>query len=941
MAYKNCLSFTLVACLVISPSLVSQTVTATTGAINGIVTDSSGAVLANVEITLSGPAEMGIPRTQSSPTGSYQFPAVPTGDYVLTFELAGFGKVTQSGVHVSVGFTATVNVEMKPGAVSENITVESAAPVVDTTSANIATHFESEKLSDLPGSRDVWGLLAQTPAIAMAKMDVGGSNALNQQSYTAYGLNSTTGVNRNDVEGIRVGAANGANDNYYADYGSFTEIAVNSVANSAVMSNPGTYQQYVSKSGGNQFHGDVYFDFENDAMEAHNIDHAQLAAGVAGSATLPAVETNRLKKFQDFNVDQGGYIIKDKLWYYGAYRYTKAGQAYPWLTDIPAYLDAPVETGKLTYNISSRHRISGYYQHENVNQPQYFSAGSSQPIETSDALPGAYFPVTVWSASYSGTLTNTLYVEGHVGAYLSGFREYSKSTAPRISDTGANTVSGGNVNSGLTRNRPQGNWALSYYKSGWGVSHTVRVGGEIMVDHLIAPFDGYGNSCDCISTLNNGTPTQVQLYLGKNVSKNDLWTYGFYVDDTWHVVPRLTVSLGVRLDRYQPELPGQTGPAGQTFSANDNIVTFNNWGTRIGASLALTRDRKTVLKAHFGQFFLYPGVNFTSAFNPNPSGWSQTFKWTDTNHNGYWDPGEQGSLISSSGGTTSTQLASNIKNTYVLQGTTYLERELGSNFGIRTGFVWNGRRQLYGTVNINRPLSAYNVPVSIIDPGPDGKLGTADDGQAFTAYNLSTAALALPVLNLTENIPGSNSNYYTWEVTATRRQTGRWSLLASFAETWSDETNFGNVYFSNLSASYNANALINTSSGYNNYKNWQVKVSSTVDLPFGIRLVPVLRNQSGTPFGRTFTYAFNYGSTPILAEPFNKERTPDITIADLRAEKRFRFKEPYLATGFFDVYNIFNTNAVQTLTTSSGASWLRPTAITGPRIVRLGFKFSF
>jgi hypothetical protein len=144
-----------------------------------------------------------------------------------------------------------------------------------------------------------------------------------------------------------------------------------------------------------------------------------------------------------------------------------------------------------------------------------------------------------------------------------------------------------------------------------------------------------------------------------------------------------------------------------------------------------------------------------------------------------------------------------------------VEREVAPDFGVRTGFVWNGRRQLYGTVNVNRPVSAYNVPVSVTDPGPDGRLGTADDGGAFTAYNLSPAFLALPVLNVTENIAGSNSNYYTWEITATKRQTQRWSLLASFAETWSNETNLGNGYFANLSASYNPNALINTSSGFN------------------------------------------------------------------------------------------------------------------------------
>ena len=86
------------------------------------------------------------------------------------------------------------------------------------------------------------------------------------------------------------------------------------------------------------------------------------------------------------------------------------------------------------------------------------------------------------------------------------------------------------------------------------------------------------------------------------------------------------------------------------------------------------------------------------------------------------------------------------------QVSTYLEREVASNFGVRTGFVWNGRRQPYGSVNINRPLSAYNVPIRFADPGPDGLVGSGDDGPAIDGFNLSAAALAAGVVNFTRNL---------------------------------------------------------------------------------------------------------------------------------------------------------------------------------------------
>ena len=164
--------------------------------------------------------------------------------------------------------------------------------------------------------------------------------------------------------------------------------------------------------------------------------------------------------------------------------------------------------------------------------------------------------------------------------------------------------------------RPQANGSVSFLKTGWAGSHTFRIGGEYMIDRVVAPYDGYGNPCNCVSTLNNSVPAQVQILLGANVSKNDLTTSAGFVDDTWRLNRAVTLSLGMRLDRYQPSLPEQEGPAGQTFAAIDPVLTFNNWGPRAGMSTDLTGDGKTVLKLHYGQFWIYPAPIFTAAFNP-------------------------------------------------------------------------------------------------------------------------------------------------------------------------------------------------------------------------------------------------------------------------------------------------------------------------------------
>lgn len=907
----------------------------------GTVTDSSGARLPGVKVTATGSAAMGTPNTTTDQNGAYRLPPLQPGDYNVKFEQSGFSTVTQQGIHLTLGFTATVNVEMKPGAVSENVTVTDEAPAIDVQANNVSTSLDAQKLAELPGSRDFWSIVAQVPAVAVTKMDVGGSNALTQQPYVAYGL---TSGNRGEVEGIMVneGTGGGGSDFYYLDYASMAEVSVSAVGNTAQMPMPGILSQFIAKSGGNQYHGDVYFDYENDAMEGTNIDNSQIAAGLSGSNVLNVHDLNRLSLVRDLNVDVGGYLIKDKLWWYGAYSYTVTDQRYPTLIDDIQHTWAPVYTGKGTYNITEKQKLIGYYNHENKSQPDYLGAiliggGRSSPaLMGKNTVWNSVYPLYVWKVEYDWVISPSLLLEVRAGQYHSNWMRTGKNTGPRIEDTGNDFVSGGVYATTNLRSRPQVNGSLTYIKSGWLGTHSFKFGGEYMRDTLHQPFGGFPNACNCVSQLNNGAALNVYLYQGPDTAVDALATTAFYANDTWQISHKLTLNVGIRFDRNRSYLPAQTGPSGQSFAANDNLVTFNNWGPRLGIAYDLTGKGKTVIKTSFGQFFNYPAADYAGSANPNASGWYTEYKWTDTNHNGVWDPGEQGSVVAVSGGSASTTIDPHLKNTYTLQDTAYLEHQLAPNFAVRTGFVWDGRRQVSGSINLNRPFGAYNIPITAVDPGPDGKVGTGDDGKTYTVYNLSPAYLSLSPINETTNIAGTNSNYYTWEITAVKRDAGgRWSLQASYAKTWNDQTNLG------TGSSFTPNQLINTQSGLNVFTNWQAKVNGTVRLKWGILLTPVVRSQSGIPFGRTFVVSTNYGSATILGETFGKERTGNIALFDLRSEKQFRIRERFIATGFFDLYNIFNTNTDQSVTTSSGSAFLRPSSVTPPRIARVGVKFQF
>src|SRR5690349_18741545 len=97
-----------------------------TGTIQGRVTDAQGAVLPGVAVTATSPALIQPQTTVTSDTGNYRFPAVPPGAYELSYELAGFNALKRSGISITLGFTASVNVELALATLQETVTVSGA-----------------------------------------------------------------------------------------------------------------------------------------------------------------------------------------------------------------------------------------------------------------------------------------------------------------------------------------------------------------------------------------------------------------------------------------------------------------------------------------------------------------------------------------------------------------------------------------------------------------------------------------------------------------------------------------------------------------------------------------------------------------------------------------------------------------------------------------------
>src|SRR5690348_7814269 len=142
------LGIALVALVLAAPAARAQS---QTGSITGTVTDSSGAVLPGVSVSVSGETLIGGVQTQvTDAKGTYRFDRLPPGSYNVKFELQGFKTVARQGIQISALFVATVNQKLEVGSVTETLTVTGEAPTIDTKSNVQQTVMNQALLEGIP-----------------------------------------------------------------------------------------------------------------------------------------------------------------------------------------------------------------------------------------------------------------------------------------------------------------------------------------------------------------------------------------------------------------------------------------------------------------------------------------------------------------------------------------------------------------------------------------------------------------------------------------------------------------------------------------------------------------------------------------------------------------------------------------------------------------------
>ncbi|MEO8349337.1 MAG: carboxypeptidase regulatory-like domain-containing protein, partial [Acidobacteriota bacterium] len=346
----------------------------TTGNIEGVVTDSDGAGLPGAAVEATSPNLQGTRTAVTETDGRFRIPAVPPGTYKVKASLAGFTTI-ETTAYVTLDSTATVSVTLQVSA-EEKVLVTGETPLIDLTSTTTGTNFSAKVLERMSIGRNYADIVLSQPGVitdtsenlpggAMGDRVVNialyGSTSL-ENLYMIDGINTTNvirgfqgkAINPESMQEVEIKTGG-----YQAEYGR----ALGGVIN------------VITKSGGNEFHGDAFGYFNSRSMRAE----AEVT-----DENIIAAEQTEVERW-DAGADLGGYVLKDRLWFFGSYdrvesETTRIPQAGP-VAGQGFVLERTSDTysGKLTGNIGrgSNLVLSTLADPEKVSGPINLPASTS------------------------------------------------------------------------------------------------------------------------------------------------------------------------------------------------------------------------------------------------------------------------------------------------------------------------------------------------------------------------------------------------------------------------------------------------------------------------------------------------------------------------------------------------------------------------------------
>src|SRR5438876_3813847 len=661
----------------------------------GTVRVTSGAVLPGVTVEASSPAL--IEKTRSAVTdgtGQYRIISLQPGTYAITFTLAGFSTVKRDGIELTGTFVATVNADMKVGALAETITVTGETPVVDVQTAKREVVMNQATIQTLPATRAAGAILNATPGLIV---DTNGPALSPTMTFfnahsSAQNAGSVAGEGRMAINGMTVAAArSGGVSSYVYDTPNSQEIAITIGGGLGESDIGGPVANMVPKSGGNRFAGTGFASGSGAWGRSNNLTPEIQAL----NPTL--TQTPGILKQYDASASAGGPIMKDRLWFFGSYRNlstqtalegivanANAGNAARWDwvgSPINARLvqDRQMIIGRVTGQAGkSRIQYNYEYQHRCEGTPlkvdtqgchnrgnDWIGLGNNSvpfmsPEATSTAARG-YFdaPYYINQATWSMPATSKLLLEAGFTAFrynpLFGFpppdgitnlipvteQSNAINAATRLPFAPVANYRYRGVESWGPASGKNNDFAGSMaYVTG---AHSAKVGFQSR--RLDLQDDDLAGQTQPGYRFNQGVPNAVSYYLPEMGRRTITYNTGAFVQDTW-TRKRLTLQGALRYDRVTSYAPvdgnGTFGkatflnPVAITIAETAGVQAYNDITPRVGVAYDVFGSGRTAIKLNWGRYLAY-AANDSPYTSTNPGATVvrnvQNRGWTDTNKN--------------------------------------------------------------------------------------------------------------------------------------------------------------------------------------------------------------------------------------------------------------------------------------------------------------------
>jgi Carboxypeptidase regulatory-like domain/TonB dependent receptor-like, beta-barrel len=925
-----------------------------TGSVVGTVSDSSGGVLPGATVTISGVTLQGDRVTVSDERGVYRVINLPPGTYSVSYTVEGFAKLTREGIIVGVGRAVTLNIELQLATLSDAVTVSGESPVVDIQNANLGVNFDQQLLENTPiGARNIGSVITAIPGIQVTAFDVGGSNMGTNTGFRSYGLSGQFNVR---LDGVSTQELAG-NLNLYIDYAALSEMQVSAAGNSAESNVPGAAINMTVRTGGNRFSGSFYTDYEGESFQGENLTEELKDRGIGVG--------DKFDSYNEVNVQAGGPIKVDKLWWYYSFRNQKIGQTTEMLKEdgTPGALFELLlrnNTLKVNYQINPNNSVffTGQTGRKRANRG---GRGPTAVYYNLDSTGLQNSIVWLNKGQWNRIIGNRMTLEAAANGESYDAPYFANVEETPYRDLVTNIVRGsytgdspGLTTGGVFRDASR-KWqwygAASFFTS----SHNLKTSyGVIWVDRKSVMWGNPGSpgsTGHVVLYYSNGVPDRFQTQNTPRDYQSSMWQNYFFVQDRWQATDRLVLNLGLRWDNYDSHYPAQgnsgVGPyaIATSFPAR-TVAIFNNWVPRIGAIYDLFGNTKTALKFNYGRYAEDPDIALSNSANPNTAVITNRYAWDGTLP---ITPAlvARSQLLQTTGQLTEVRIDPNLTNSITDQWLAGIEHELLRNLAIGGTFVRALRYKTRGNINLAEPSSGY-APVEAIDPGPDGLVRTADD-RPFTVFERLGPAGSDQLLTNFD----TGEYYDTWEVNATKRFANGGRLVTGWDRTW---RHLGDAI------SNDPNQQLYDGPNRATTSQWTYKLIGSYPLPWwDLGLSGSYMGQKGEPYSRTvqFTPALlvnhpaplRQGNTTVTVEPPSAFYREDVHMTNIRVDKLFRLAGTQRIMGIVELFNVFNSAAVTGTNNVTGRttdrhganvpSFGRATQIINPRVVRLAVRYDF